>query len=162
MHLIHVQPTALGKQLPAGYSLPATSSSARQRYCRRYAPAKAPAMGTCLLYGHRYRQASGKSRLALHLHRAPPRWSRCSSPFVIHVPPAPVMRLHRSTPYLSYLFLLSPPPSLTCSSSSSQRRDPNLRITTDKIVFSFLHRLSPRLTAEEGLTTRSCKPPTPC
>lgn len=150
---------------PASYSLPAALFSARQRYCRRYAPRHGPATGTCT------GTATGIGRIKCSA--PPPSRTSTMAPaiaaaahsFVTHVLPAPaMMRLHRD---LSYLFLLSPPPSLmylhllhpSINSDESQSSRPSQRRTSCLFFSSlFFHRPSPRLIAkrEEGLPTPSC------
>lgn len=110
-------------------------------------PRHGPATGTCPGIA----TASIESGPALHLHRAPPRWHPLQQLPFVHVRPAPaMMRLHRD---LSYLFLLSPPPSLmycTCSSINNNEHRisrPSQRGIPSSLFFSST--ISPRLTAEE-------------
>lgn len=163
MHLIHVQlaiwTLANHTLLPAGYSLPATPFSARQRYCRRYGPRHGPATGTCPGIA----TASIESGPALHLHRAPPRWHPLQQlPFVTHVRPAPaMMRLHRD---LSLIYFSSHHRLrlCTCTSSSINNDEHQISRPSQRRISCLLFALFSSSLAEansrreEGLPTLSC------
>ncbi|KAH8121344.1 hypothetical protein LI328DRAFT_171907 [Trichoderma asperelloides] len=139
-------------KLPARHSLPATSSSARQRQCRRYPPAMVP------LRAPRWAplQASVESRPALHLHRAPPRWYPLQQPSRHSCASSPGDATACIDQRRIALLSVSPrTTALACLHLLLHRRERTKPPNHHAEKSLFFHRPSPRLIAEEGLPTPS-------